>query len=82
MSKSNGWRSGHDPIIRWLRTGATVAFIVVAVIVALDRERDASSLTAALGFIVGAVLILLGYASIIRLPYVGTREPEKREDDP
>ena len=68
---TNGWREGRDPILRWLRAGAAVAFVVVAVVVALDRDRDAATLTVALGFVVGAALILLGYASLIRLPMVG-----------
>lgn len=78
MSKpSNGWREGRDPILRWLRIGATVAFVVVAVVVALDRDREASTFIPALGLMLGAVLILLGYASIIRLPYIGRDDDDK-----
>lgn len=76
---SNGWRDGRDPILRWLRVGATIAFAVVAVVVALDRERDASTFIPALGLMLGAVLILLGYASIIRLPYIGRPPDDDKE---
>ena len=76
----NGWRSGHDPILRWLRSGTVVAFVAVFVIVALDRERDATAVLSILAIAGGAALILLGYANVVRLPMIGKGEDE--EDKP
>lgn len=55
-----------------------VALVAVAVIVALDRERDIGSALPVLGIAVGAALILLGYAGVVRLPFIGR---EDRKDD-
>lgn len=77
MPRGNGWRSGSDPIIRWLRAGTVVALVVVAVVVALDRERDIGSALPVLGIAVGAALILLGYAGVVRLPLIGRDEEDE-----
>lgn len=74
----NGWRSGTDPILRWLRAGTVVAFVIVFVIVALDRDRDTTHVLAVLGIVVGSVLILLGYQSVVRLPGIGRDEEDER----
>jgi hypothetical protein len=74
----NGWRTGADPILRWLRTAAVVAFLVVFVVVSLDGDRDVTTEAPVLGIAVGAVLILLGYQGVIRLPMIGR---DSREDD-
>lgn len=78
MPSGNGWRSGSDPIIRWLRAGMVVALVAVAVVVSLDRDRDIGSALPVLGLAVGAALILLGYAGVVRLPVIG-REDEEDE---
>lgn len=72
----NGWRSGTDPILRWLRSAAVVAFVAVFVLVALDGERDVTTELPVLGLAGGAALILLGYQRIIRLPGIGRDDPE------
>lgn len=64
----NGWRSGRDPIQRWLRIIASVICLVVFAWLALDpSRRDWPTLTISLG----ALLVLLGYEAIVRLPYLG-----------
>lgn len=69
----NGWRSGRDPIQRWLRILASVICLVVFAWLALDpSRRDWPTLTISLG----ALLVLLGYEAIVRLPYLG------RSDNP
>jgi hypothetical protein len=76
----NGWRSGTDPILRWLRAGTVIAFVVVVLVVALDRDRDTAHVLAVLGIVVGSVLILLGYQGVVRLPVIG-RDDEEKEDE-
>jgi hypothetical protein len=72
-SFENGWRAGRDPIQRWLRIIASVVCLVVFAWLALDpSRRDWPTLTIALG----ALLVLLGYEAIVRLPYLG------RSDNP
>ena len=69
----NGWRSGRDPIQRWLRIMASVICLIVFAWLALDpSRRDWPTLTISLG----ALLVLLGYETIVRLPYLG------RSDNP
>jgi hypothetical protein len=72
-SDGNGWRAGRDPIQRWLRIVASVVCLIVFAWLALDpSRRDWPTLTIALG----ALLVLLGYEAIVRLPYLG------RSDNP
>jgi hypothetical protein len=72
-SDGNGWRAGRDPIQRWLRIIASVVCLIVFAWLALDpSRRDWPTLTIALG----ALLVLLGYEAIVRLPYLG------RSDNP
>jgi heme O synthase-like polyprenyltransferase len=77
---TNGWTSGTDPLIRWLRAFTVIAFVVVFVIVALDNRREPVSTLTILGLAGGAVLILLGYAAVVRLPLIG--RPADDDDDP
>ncbi|HSW42693.1 MAG TPA: hypothetical protein VLM76_09315 [Patescibacteria group bacterium] len=81
MSRPNGWRGGHDPIQRWLRAVTAVACLVVFVWLAVDpARRDWPTLTIALG----ALLILLGYEAIVRLPWLGQsgNRPDYWADQP
>ena len=71
----NGWRHGTDPLQRWLRVAATIltgAVVVYLVLDGQDGRRDLPSI----GLALGAMLVLLGYESLVRLPGIG-----KRRDD-
>ena len=72
----NGWRSGTDPILRWLRAAAILTFLAVFVLVALDAERDVTTEIPVLGLAGGAALILLGYERLVRLPGIDRRDDE------
>lgn len=75
----NGWRTGRDPIQRWLRIIATVVCLVVFAWLALDpSRRDWPTLTIALG----ALLVLLGYEAIVRLPYLGRPDNPSQPQQP
>lgn len=72
---TNGWRQGRDPIQRWLRVVTTVVVLGVFVYLALGEERDVPVLALALG----AVLVLLGYEGVVRLPFIDIKY--KKDDD-
>lgn len=79
MTKTNGWREGRDPIQRWLRIIASLVCLVVFAWLALDpSRRDWPTLTIALG----ALLVLLGYEAIVRLPYLGRPDNPAGADPP
>ena len=72
---SNGWRTGRDPVQRWLRVVATIVCLCVFTVLAVDTNRTLDVVpTAALAL--GAVLLLLGYESVIRLPGIGRRKDD------
>jgi threonine/homoserine/homoserine lactone efflux protein len=77
----NGWREGRDPILRWLRAATVVAFVAVFVLVSLDRDRDGSAILTILSIAGGAVLILLGYQGVVRLPYIGDDRSRTKDGD-
>lgn len=77
----NGWRTGRDPILRWLRAGTVVAFVAVFVIVSMDHNRDTTAVLTILGLAGGAVLILLGYQGVVSLPVIGRRDDEDRKGE-
>lgn len=75
---SNGWRAGYDPIQRWLRVVTTVVVLGVFVYLVVsdsDGSRDLPTLALALG----AVLMLLGYEGVIRLPVLSGQESDRKE---
>lgn len=71
---TNGWRDGSDPIQRWLRVVTTVTVLGVFVWIALGEDRNNDILVLALAL--GALLVLLGYEGIVRLPYIGRDDRE------
>ena len=66
---SNGWRDGSDPIQRWLRVVTTIVVLGVFVWIALGESRQNDILVLALAL--GALMVLLGYEGVVRLPYIG-----------
>lgn len=77
--RDNGWRMGKDPIQRWLRIIASIVCLVVFAWLALDpSRRDWPTLTIALG----ALLVLLGYEAIVRLPYLGRPDNPPGQETP
>jgi hypothetical protein len=77
---TNGWRKGYDPIQRWLRVLTTLVVLGVFVYLVVGDprpDRDLPTLALALG----AVLVLLGYEGVVRLPFLsGKDEKEDRND--
>jgi len=67
---TNGWRSGRDPIQRWLRilTALTClgVFVYLAVVGAGGADR-----VVVIALALGAVLVLLGYEGVLKLPIIG-----------
>lgn len=75
----NGWREGRDPIQRWLRILTSVCCLGVFVFLAVEpQRRDWPTLALALG----AVLVLLGYEAIVRLPYLGRPDNQAGQPPP
>lgn len=75
----NGWRTGHDPIQRWLRVITTMVVLGVFVyLVVADQSgsRDLPTLALALG----AVLMLLGYEGVVRLPFLSGDHPDQKDE--
>jgi peptidoglycan/LPS O-acetylase OafA/YrhL len=75
---TNGWRSGRDPIQRWLRAITTIVVLAVFVYLVVDDNsgtRDLPTLALALG----AVLVLLGYEGVVRLPFLS--KDDRKDDD-
>lgn len=78
----NGWRQGRDPVVRWLRVVAAVVFLGVFVVLSVGIGEGGHRLDALpiIGIAVGALMILLGYEGVIRLPMVG-RGKDRDDDD-
>lgn len=75
----NGWREGRDPIQRWLRILTAMVCLGVFAYLAVEPERrDWPTLALALG----AVLVLLGYEAIVRLPYLGRSDNQPTQSPP
>ena len=66
VDSSNGWRSGRDPVQRWLRVVTTLVCLGVFTYIAVGRQTVDAVPTLALAL--GALLLLLGYESAIRIP--------------
>jgi hypothetical protein len=78
---TNGWRSGSDPIQRWLRVVTAITCLGVFVYLAVNGGGADRVATATLAL--GSVLVLLGYEGIVRLPVIGRNDDDRREkEDP
>jgi hypothetical protein len=63
---TNGWRSGRDPVQRWLR--AVTSLTCLTVFAYLAATRQTVDVVPTLALALGALLLLLGYESAIRIP--------------
>lgn len=66
----NGWRDGRDPIQRWLRVVTTVVVLGVFVYLSVSPTRGADGVVV-IALALGAVLLLLGYEGVVKLPIIG-----------
>ena len=78
---TNGWRSGQDPVQRRLRIVVSLVLLAVFVYVAVSPDTnidDAPTITLALG----ALMMLLGYETLIKLPFtVAPTDKQRKVDD-
>jgi hypothetical protein len=63
---TNGWRNGRDPVQRWLR--AVTSLVCLGVFAYLAVARPTVDAVPSLALALGALLLLLGYESAIRIP--------------
>lgn len=81
---TNGWRSGQDPIQRWLRILTALVCLGVFVYLAVAGMGGADRVVV-IALALGAVLVLLGYEGILKLPIIGAElqrpsDPTQEED--
>jgi len=79
VTDGNGWRAGKDPVQRVLRIVTSVVCLGVFAFLTVDPGRNIDDLPT-IALVIGSLLVLLGYESIIRLPGIG-RGPSRRDDD-
>lgn len=72
-TNGNGWRTGRDPIQRWLRVVTVV--VCLAVFAYLAATRQTVDVVPTLALALGALLLLLGYEGAVRIPGI-TRDRE------
>ena len=60
---SDGWR---EPRLRLLRTAAVI--VILALLVWLVAVEDGPTDTGAVGTLAGAMLVILGFEALVRLP--------------
>ena len=76
---TNGWRAGYDPIQRWLRVVTVLVVLgtfVYLIVADQAGQRDLPTIALALG----AVLMLLGYEGVVRLPFLSSDGDTGRKD--
>jgi hypothetical protein len=76
----NGWRTGHDPIQRWLRVITTLVVLGVFVYLVVADPSGARDLPT-LALALGAVLMLLGYEGVVRLPFLSRDGSDQQKDE-
>jgi peptidoglycan/LPS O-acetylase OafA/YrhL len=81
MGKStNGWRKGYDPVQRWLRILTTVVVLAVFVYLSAFDPNRQDSWIVVIALALGALLMLLGYEGVVKLPIIGQHERENEDD--
>jgi len=76
VTDGNGWRSGRDPVQRWLRIITTLVILAVFVYLAVEPEHAGSDLPT-LALALGAVMMLLGYEGAVRMPFFNRKDEDK-----
>jgi hypothetical protein len=68
---------GRDPLVRWLRVVAVVAFLALLGVIVLDPIRGNDLPLVAL--LSGAVLLQLGYE--VSVPFISKPRKDEHDDD-
>jgi hypothetical protein len=68
--QTNGWRTGRDPVQRWLRVVTTLVCLGVFAYLSVDPDRHIDALPT-IALALAAVLLLVGYESVVKLPGIG-----------
>jgi len=74
--RTNGWRDGSDPIQRWLRIITTLVVLGVFVYLSIGPHQTGTDRVVIIALALGAVLLLLGYEGVIRLPIIGGKDDD------
>jgi hypothetical protein len=73
---TNGWRSGSDPVQRWLRVVTSIVFLAVVVMLATDADAIPNDDLPTLMLMLGSLFVLLGYEAVVR--WIVSRLPKVR----
>lgn len=76
MTKGNGWRTGRDPVQRRLRIITSLVMLTTFVVLTVVPPERGTEHLAFAGLTLAALLILLGYEGLIRLPVIGRRNDD------
>lgn len=74
----NGWRQGRDPVQRWLRI--LTALVCLGVFVFLTVAGRGIDDVPIIALAMGALLLLLGYEGVVRLPTIDRLADMTRRD--
>lgn len=77
---TNGWRTGRDPVQRWLRILTALTCLGVFVYLSVDPDSNVDDIPT-IALALGSVLLLLGYEGLIKLPFIGKTPDNKGKDD-
>jgi len=69
--RRDGWMDGKDPVQRWLRIVTTVVVLAVFVYLSVNPSGRGTDGVVVIALALGAVMLLLGYERVVRLPMIG-----------
>lgn len=82
--KQNGWRSGRDPVQRWLRIVTVVVvlgvFVYLSISISSKDYNPSTEVVVVIALALGALLVLLGYEGIVKLPIIGRDSDEDGDE--
>jgi hypothetical protein len=81
MTGGNGWREGRDPVQRFLRILTVIVALCVFVYMIVEPTRGVDDWPT-IALALGAVLVLLGYEGVVRLPYLGRPDNQPSPPEP